>query len=105
MRTVLVSCVFIGVTTLAITIKLGMGAEEAIDLHLDQRTAEQIAEIVLVKAYGKEVLRERPWTVMKTDRGYKFYGKVFPRDAEAGGAAQIEISRTNAAVISITHSK
>jgi hypothetical protein len=72
-----------------------------VDLNLDQETAIRIAEIILVKAYGKEVLKQRPWNVTKTGKVFRIVGTI----KAPGGAAKIEISQTNAEVISIIHEK
>jgi hypothetical protein len=75
---------------------------DKLDLRLDQQTTEKIAEIVLIKAYGPDVLDERPWIVTTTTKGFKFTGTSrYP----AGGVAEIEISKRNGAVTSIFHGK
>jgi hypothetical protein len=78
-------------------------AAEAVNLRLDEKSARKIAEIVLVKVYGPEVLKERPWTLTETGDSFKFQGKLPTGDV--GGVAEIEISKRNAAVTSITHGK
>jgi hypothetical protein len=78
-------------------------AAEKVNLRLDEKTAEAIAEIVLVKVYGPEVLKQRPWIVATTDTSFKFNGRL--KENEVGGVAEIEISKRNAAVILIRHGK
>jgi hypothetical protein len=70
---------------------------------LDEKTAEKIAEIVLVMWFGRDVLKERPWKVATTDTSFKFRGTL--RDGYVGGVAEIELSKRNAAVKSIRHGK
>jgi hypothetical protein len=78
-------------------------ATDKVNLRLDEKTAEKIAEIVLVKWYGRDVLGERPWKVATTDTSFKFEGTL--KDGYVGGVAEIEISKRNAAVRSIRHGK
>jgi hypothetical protein len=78
-------------------------AAGTVNLRLDPKSAEKIAEIVLVKVYGADVLKQRPWIVETTDTSFKFTGRL--RDDEVGGVAEIEISKRNAAVRSIRHTK
>jgi hypothetical protein len=87
---------------------------EKIDLELDEGTATQIAEIVLVHVYGNKVLEQRPWNVTKTNSTFKFEGTLPKPKIDAaestivtvkGGVAELEIDRINAAIISISHGK
>ncbi len=72
-----------------------------VDLDLDQESAVQIAEIILVKVYGKIVLSQRPWNVTKAGKVFTISGTM-PKNSY-GGVASIEINRTNAQVMSIIH--
>lgn len=72
-----------------------------VDLNLDQESAVQIAEIILVKVYGKHVLNQRPWQAEKTGKVFKISGTM-PKN-HYGGVARIEINQSNAQVMSIMH--
>jgi hypothetical protein len=78
-------------------------AAGTVNLGLDEESAENIAEIVLIKVYGRGVLRERPWNVETTDTSFKFTGRL--PSGYVGGVAEIEISKRAAAVTSIIHTK
>lgn len=77
-------------------------AQPKININLDESSAVQIAEIILVRVYGEQVLQEnKPWHVTTTAHTYKIEGTL-PED-HLGGVALFEISRDNAEVISISH--
>jgi hypothetical protein len=78
-------------------------AAETVNLRLDEKSTEKIAEIVLVKVYGPEVLKQRPWNVATTRSSFKFNGTL--PHTKVGGVAEIEISKHDAAVKSIGHGK
>lgn len=78
-------------------------ANEMVNLRLDEKSTEKIAEIVLVKVYGPAVLKQRPWKVAATRSSFKFNGTLSA--AEVGGVAEIEINKHDAAVKSIRHGK
>lgn len=73
-----------------------------VDVDLDEKSALQIAEIVLVKVYGPEVLEEKPWNVTKQGDIFRIRGTL---TTTLGGVAEIEINRKNAAVVSVIHWK
>jgi hypothetical protein len=79
-----------------------MKAGSKVDLELDEKTIVQIAELVLVKVYGKSVLSERPWHVTKGKTSVKIEGTLY---GDKGGVAEIEISREDARVMALTHGK
>jgi len=78
-------------------------AQPKININLDESSAVQIAEIILVRVYGKQVLNEKPWQVTTTDRTFTIEGS-FP-EGYKGGVASLHINRANAEVISIVHEK
>jgi hypothetical protein len=75
--------------------------DNKVDVDLDRESAIQIAEIVLTRVYGKDVLNERPWQVSEVQNIFKIEGTL-PM-GYVGGVAEIEIRRTNGAVVSIIH--
>jgi hypothetical protein len=76
--------------------------DDKVNVDLDESTAVQVAEAVLVRVYGKEVLDEKPWNVTSIKRGFRIEGTL---RASKGGVAEIEIDRTNCEVILIAHGK
>lgn len=78
-------------------------------LGLDEKSAVHIAEVVLVKVYGKRVLEERPWDVKFHDGIYRIEGTqlgfIDGRRAELGGVALIEIRQSNGEVVYCMHGK
>jgi hypothetical protein len=76
-----------------------------IDLKLDKPTAIQLAETILVKIYGKEVLDERPWIVKETKTCFTISGTWKLGPNAKGGVAVIQISRKTAAVLAIIHGR
>ena len=77
--------------------------EDKVDLKLDKASVTEIAEIVLVHVYGKEVLQERPWIVTKS-------GDIFTVEGTShsnveGGEAELQINGTNGSVTAISHGK
>ena len=86
------------------TVQKPAGAKKAkVNLDLDEKTATQIAEIVLVKIYGDHVKEERPWKVSKEGAVFKIVGTF--KGIGVGGVALIRINRTNAEVVEVTHGK
>jgi hypothetical protein len=77
-------------------------ATKMVNLNLDKEAAVRIAEIVLVKVYGPNVLDERPWEVSEDDAGFVISGTLH---TAKGGVARIEISRATGCVLSYTHGK
>jgi hypothetical protein len=76
---------------------------DEVDVDLDEASAIQIAEIILVRVYGKDVLEERPWNVTNNGDVFRIEGTLM--EGTLGGVAEIEINRTNAEVVSIIHGK
>ncbi len=76
--------------------------EDKVDVNLDEQSATKIAEIVLVKVYGKAVLEERPWSVTNRKGVFGITGTLH---YQKGGVATIEIDQANARIIWITHGK
>ena len=74
-----------------------------VDVDLDEKSALQIAEIVLVRVYGEKVLKERPWNSSKAEGVFEIWGTM--KKTELGGVASIRISAADARVISIEHGK
>jgi hypothetical protein len=73
-----------------------------VDVDLDEESAIKVAEIILVRVYGKAVLNERPWNVTKKEHIFKIEGTL---NTPLGGVATIEINQSNAEVMSIVHGK
>jgi predicted neutral ceramidase superfamily lipid hydrolase len=73
-------------------------ASKDVNLDLDEKSAVAIAEIVLVKVYGKQILGDRPWHVKKHGKVFRIRGTVH---TDLGAAATIEINQTNAQVMSV----
>lgn len=81
-----------------------LATKALIDLRLDEDTAIKIAEAVLVKVYGeKRILKQKPWIVEEKDYSFIIRGTLPPMTL--GGVAEIEISKTDGAVISYKHGK
>ncbi|MHB1156029.1 MAG: NTF2 fold immunity protein [Phycisphaerales bacterium] len=78
-------------------------AQPGINLDLDESSAVRIAEIIFVRVYGEQVLKEKPWQVTKTDRAFKIEGSL--PDGHHGGVASLQISRDNAEVMMVPHGK
>ncbi|HEX4142627.1 MAG TPA: NTF2 fold immunity protein [Pirellulales bacterium] len=74
-----------------------------VDLKLDKKTAIQIAEIVLVKVYGNDVLKQKPWNVTADETSFTIEGTL-PKES-VGGVARIRVHRANAEIIEIIHGK
>ena len=79
--------------------------QRKIDVKLDEKSAIQIAEIVLLRVYGERVLKERPWKVTKNDGTFIIKGNWKEWKGHKGGVASICINQKNAEIISITHGK
>jgi hypothetical protein len=81
-------------------------SHQMFDINLDEKSAIQIAEIVLQKVYSDRinVLEERPWNVTKRGDIYEIEGTLHPSDA-MGGVAIIKIRKKDGAVVLITHGK
>jgi hypothetical protein len=73
-----------------------------IDIDLDEHSAIQIAEVVLVRIYGNRVLGQRPWKVTRDGDVFNIWGTV---KTEKGGAAFIRIRKSNAEVLEVKHWK
>jgi hypothetical protein len=76
--------------------------EDKVDVNLDRESAIKIAEIVLVRVYGKAVLEERPWKVTLKNGVFRIEGTLH---YEKGSVATIEIDQANARVVRIVHYK
>jgi putative effector of murein hydrolase len=76
---------------------------EEVNLDLDEHSAIQVAEVVLVRVFGERVLEERPWVVVKKEKVFKISGTLMKH--ARGGVAEIEINQRNAAVVSLQHGK
>lgn len=74
-------------------------------LNIDEKTAVQLAEIIMQKTYGELVLRQRPWKVTETEFEFKISGIPPNGNLWRGGVAEIVIRKTDAKVIKITHGK
>lgn len=70
----------------------------------DEKTAIAIAEAVLVPIYGKDSIeRQKPFIVNLSDNVWTITGSL-PKDS-LGGVFFIRISKQDARVITLTHSK
>ena len=84
-----------------------------VNLNIGKDDAVKIAEIILVKIYGKEVLKQRPWIVSEDDDSYIIKGTFHSNikrtkdtlSFSVGGVAYIAIRKNNAQVIWYTHTK
>jgi len=71
----------------------------------DEATAIRIAEAVLFPVYGADqIKREEPFTVTLQDDIWTIEGKTLPRDV-VGGVVFLQISKTDARVVRMTHGK
>ena len=87
--------------------------KKKINLKLDKDEAIKIAEIILVKVYGEEVLKQRPWIIKELEESYVLKGtfhRVVIRTKDiirttVGGVAYIEIRKDNAQVVWYSHTR
>ena len=82
----------------------GYHKRTALNLNLDEQTATKIAELILVKIYGKDVLKQRPWNVSLKGDTYNITGTFHEKDA-CGGVAEIKISKLDGRVLEYLHGK
>lgn len=73
----------------------------------DAKTAEKIAEAVLIPVYGEEQIgRERPFKAVRHGDVWTVKGTLNCGAPKCvGGAAVVEISKTSGAIISMVHYK
>ena len=79
----------------------------------DSKTAVKIAEAVLIPVYGeKQIESERPFTAKLKDGVWTVYGTLRCPDGKGGtttsclgGAAEVQISKDDARVLSMVHYK
>ncbi|WP_165044861.1 NTF2 fold immunity protein [Dysgonomonas sp. ZJ709] len=69
----------------------------------DKETAVSVAEIVLVKIYGKEVLSQRPFLVTLKDNIWIIEGHL--EEDMDGGVAYIEIDKQTGQIRKVVHTK
>jgi hypothetical protein len=77
--------------------------DQEVDVNLDEQSAIRVAEVVLVRVFGKRVLEERPWVVVKKEKVFRISGTLMKH--ARGGVAEIEINQRNAEVVSLEHGK
>ena len=71
----------------------------------DEATAIRIAEALLFPVYGADqIKREEPFRVTLQDDIWTIEGKTLPRDV-VGGVVFLQISKTDARVVRMTHGK
>jgi hypothetical protein len=76
----------------------------------DSETAGDLAEIILSKVYGKDIIeKEKPFTSLLVNGYWIVYGSL-PLEADTnkvvfGGVAEIVIRKGNGEVINISHGK
>ena len=75
-----------------------------INLNINKETAIKIAELILVKIYGKDVLKQRPWNVSLKGNTYNITGTFHEKDAD-GGVAEIKISKLDGRILEYLHWK
>ena len=75
-----------------------------IDLNINKETAIKIAELILVKIYGKDVLKQRPWNVSLKGDTYEINGTFHEKNAD-GGVAEIKISKSDGRILEYLHWK
>lgn len=73
-----------------------------VDLNISEKTAVEIAEVILVSIYGKEVLEQRPWIITNNKTEFTIRGTLH---SLIGGVAEISISKADARVIKYRHGK
>lgn len=76
-----------------------------ISLNLSKDEAVKIAEIIMVKMYGKEVLLQRPWEVTESGNTYIIKGHNPRLSNERGGIVKVIIDKQNARILDITHGR
>jgi hypothetical protein len=70
----------------------------------DGKTAERIAEAILIPIYGeKQVKEERPFTAVLTNDVWVVTGHI--PENYVGGVALVEISKEDARIIRVDHGK
>lgn len=73
----------------------------------NKRTAETIAEAVLIPIYGRsQIDRQKPFEVSLENGVWRVSGslpKAHPDEVVVGGAAEIFISKQDATVLRVTH--
>jgi NTF2 fold immunity protein len=99
------TCVAICCSVLLVSIALGQVRPKE-GFVPDAKTAVKIAEAVLVPVYGQTKMEsERPFTAKLTDDVWTVYGTLHCPDGKAGcrgGAAEVQISKTDGRILSLT---
>jgi hypothetical protein len=70
----------------------------------DEPTAIALAEVLAVAMYGNSVLKQRPFHIGNRD-GVWLLESSFPLSLDAGGTAQLGLSKADGSVIWMEHSK
>ena len=73
----------------------------------DEKTAERVAEAVLVPIYGEEQVKsERPFSAKLNEKGdmWTVYGTL-PAQFNKGGVATVEIAKADGRIVRVTHGK
>lgn len=80
---------------------------KAIEASISKEQAIKIAEEKLVEVYGKQVLKERPFSASLDNNTWNISGTMHcPKgDLCAGGVAHISISAKGGKVLNFTHDK
>jgi hypothetical protein len=77
--------------------------KKRVEFNLDKQSAIQIAEIVFVHVYGKDVLKERPWNVSQKKGLFEISGSL-PKGWD-GGVATMKMNPKTAEVVELYHGK
>lgn len=67
-------------------------------------TAIKVCEPILISAYGKDIIEERPYIVRLCNNCWRITGSL-PRKAKLGGTFSIVIQKSDGKVIKMYHTK
>lgn len=81
--------------------KYGIFPVEAIP---NVETAIKVCEPILISAYGKDIIEERPYIVTLSNNCWRITGSL-PRNAKLGGTFSIVIQKSDGKVIKMYHTK
>lgn len=76
-----------------------------LNLNLSKDEAVKIAEIIMVKVYGKGVLLQRPWVMTESNGAYIIQGHNSGLSNERGGLIKVIIDKQNAEILDISHGR
>jgi len=71
----------------------------------DEKTAISIAEIILARSYGKEILNQKPFKAHLNKDSTKWIVIGSLKKGEVGGVVELVIQRSDCKILRLTHGK